>query len=380
MPPQTRIRRAFGLCVSKTRSNIQALADQPTTMAFAVDGRYSGWNEGFFEIGNWTTSFFTGMALLAWRETGDNHFIQQVRRLDPLYQEKVGGRAADTMHDLGFLYSLYAVALHKLTGECRHGELALQAARVLAGRFVPRGGYIRAWGRMDEPDSDYAGLAIIDCLMNLPLLYWASETFSDPHFRNIATRHADTTLAHFIREDGSVYHSFRFNIDGSPAGGDNYCGRGVESQWARGTTWAIYGFAMAYRYTDDPRYLDASLRIAHRFISLLDGEIVPVWDFCLDADAPRLRDSSAAAVAVCAFQELDALGAADPAITSARIALLDKLCSDTYLDFDPAVQGVLRFGQVGDGVGRAKSAYTSWGDYHLMEALSREMGMKATWW
>ncbi len=108
--------------------------------------------------------------------------------------------------------------------------------------------------------------------------------------------------------------------------------------------------------------------------------MVPAWDFRLDADAPHLRDSSAAAVAVCAFQELEALGAADAAITATKEALLQRLCSDDYLDFDSAIQGVLKHGEVGDGVGKAKSAYTSWGDYYLMEALAREMGMKETWW
>ena len=381
VPNKEQLRRAFDLCVVKTRANIAALADRPTTWALATHGHYPQWNEGFHEIGNWTTSFFTGMALLAWRETADDHFLRHAERLEPWYAAKVGEHAADTMHDLGFLYSLYSVALHKLTGEARHRELGLTAARVLAARFVPEGNYIRAWGRMDEAETHYAGLAIIDCLMNLPLLYWASEETGDPRFKEIAIRHSDTTLRWFIRADDSVYHSFRFDpVLGSPAGGDNYCGRGVESHWARGTTWAIYGFAMGHRYTGDPRYLDAALRVARKFISLLDDEVVPIWDFRLDPEAPRIRDSSAAAIAVCAFQELEALGAADASITTAKEALLAKLCSDDYLDFDPSIEGILRHGEVGDGVGKAKSAYTSWGDYFLMEALAREMGMKETWW
>ena len=379
-PTASRLRRALNLCVAKSRTNIQALAGQPTTWAFAVDGHYAGWKEGFFEIGNWTTSFHAGMALLAWRETGDDHFLHHVRRLNPLYQEKVGAHAADTMHDLGFLYSLYAVALHRITDDNHQRDLGLKAARVLADRFVPEGGYIRAWGRMDEADSDYAGLAIIDCLMNLPLLYWASGESGDRRFEQIANRHADTTLEWFIRDDDSVYHAFRFDANGRPTGGANYCGRSIQSHWARGTSWAIYGFAIACRYTGNFRYLDASLRLARRFISLLDDEVVPLWDFRLDADAPRLRDSSAAAVAACALLELEALGAADAALIATKDALLDKLCSDIYLDFDPAVQGVLRFGQVGDGVGRAKSAYTSWGDYYLMEGLVRQLGMRQSWW
>lgn len=377
----TSLRRAFDLCVAKTRHNIEALADCPTTWALAEDGRYSGWEEGFYEIGNWTSSFITGMALLAWRETEDEHFIRQVERLEPWYAAKVGEHAAETMHDLGFLYSLYSVALHKLTGEARHRELGLKAAQVLAGRFIPQGNYIRAWGRMDETETDYAGLAIIDCMMNLPLLYWAAEETGDARFKEMAIRHSDMTLRWFVRPDASVYHSYRFDpVLGSPTGGDNYCGRGIESHWARGTAWAIYGFAMGYRYTGSSDYLCTALRVARKFISLLDDECVPVWDFRLDEGVSGIRDSSAAAVAVCAFQELEAVGAADELILAAKRAMLERLCSDDYLDHDVAVEGVLKHGQVGDGVGKAKVAYTSWGDYYLMEALAREMGVKETWW
>src|SRR6187549_690649 len=98
---------------------------------------------------------------------------------------------------------------------------------------------------MDEESTDYAGLAIIDCMMNLSLLYWASEETGDPRFKEIAIRHSDTTLENFIRGDDSVYHSYRFDpLTGAPACGDNYCGRSIESHWARGTTWAMYGFAL----------------------------------------------------------------------------------------------------------------------------------------
>ena len=378
----TSLRRGFDLCVTKTRKNICDLNEQPTTWAFATDGDYSKWEEGFFEIGNWTTSFFTGMGLLAWEDTREEFFLKKVVGLEPLYQEKLeGDHAVDTMHDIGFLYSLYSVALYKLTGDDRHRDLGIKAAEALAGRFIPEGNYIRAWGRMDEVDTDYAGLAIIDCMMNMPLLYWASEVTGDPKFRDIAIRHSDTTLKNFIREDDSVYHSYRFDaITGAPAGGDNYCGRAVESHWARGNTWAMYGFAMGYRYTGDERYLDASIRVTRKFISLLDEEIVPVWDFRLEEGEELLRDSSAAAIGVCAIQELQGLGKADGSMIRAKDALLGRLCTDDYLDRDLSCRGLLKFAEVGDGVGKARYAYTSWGDYYFMEGLGRELGLPVTWW
>jgi unsaturated chondroitin disaccharide hydrolase len=149
------------------------------------------------------------------------------------------------MHDLGFLYSLYSVALFKLTGEPAHRQTALRAATVLAGRFETRGQYLRAWGRMEEQATDYAGLAIIDSMMNLPLLFWAADQSGDSRYRDLATQHADTTLRHFVRADGSVFHAYRFDPrTGQALGPANYCGYAVDSHWARGAAWAIYGFAL----------------------------------------------------------------------------------------------------------------------------------------
>ncbi len=321
------------------------------------------------------------MGLLAWLDTQDGQLLRAIELSEPNYLAKMETtHAQETMHDLGFLYSLYAVALHQATGEERHRSLGLRAAEVLAARFIPQGNYIRAWGRMDESNSEYTGLAIIDCMMNLPLLHWASQETGDPRFKDIAVRHADMTLECFIRSDDSVYHAYRFDEYGSPVSGANFCGNFVESQWARGNAWAMYGFAMAYRHTGDERYLDASLRISRKFASSLDPEVIPVWDFRLPPHEPQLRDSSAAAVAACAIQELESLGKSEPTLTATKERLLARLLEPDYLDSDPACRGVLKQGQVGDGVGKAKSAYTSWGDYFFMEALARELGMKVSWW
>jgi unsaturated chondroitin disaccharide hydrolase len=376
------IRRTFELCVAKSRVNIAAMAKRPTSWAFAVDGDYSKWDEGFFEIGNWTSGFITGMAIIAMQETADESLLKPLESLEPMFRAKLEGvNAVNTMHDLGFLYSPYAVALYQATGSVGYRDLALKAADVLSKRFIPGGGYFRAWGRMDEIGTDYDGLAIIDCLMNMPLLYWASEESGDPKFREMAVRHTETTLAHFVREDGSVFHSYRFDpTTGAPLGGDNYCGRGVDSHWARGATWAMYGFALGYRHTGDERFLDASLRISRKFISLLDEEVVPMWDFRLDEIGPHIRDASAASIAVCALQQLEKLGKADKAMTDAKDALLGRICSDDYLETSMLVHGIQRKGEVGDGVGKAKYAFTSWGDYYLMEGVARELGHNIPWW
>lgn len=372
---------ALDLCIRKSRSNIERLADDTKAWGTATDGQYWQDDLDFFSIGNWTTSFHTGMALLAWRETGDEHFSSQLLRMEHAYRLKVVSHPEDTMHDLGFLYSLYSVGFHKLTGDRRHREIGLRAAELLANRFCSASGSIQAWGHMDGSEPHFEGLVIIDCMMNLPLLYWAAEESEDPDFHEIAMRHADTTLEYFIRCDDSVYHSFRFDPQtGAPAGGDNFCGHAVESHWARGTAWAIYGFALSYRYTGDSRYLAASLRLARKFVEELDDEVIPVWDFKLPPNAPKIRDSSAAAIAVCGFQELIRVGAREHWLAIAVERILTRLCDKEYLNRDADCPGLLRNAQVGFSDDIGDNAYSSWGDYFLMEALSRQLGIAETFW
>lgn len=379
-PPQ--LQRAFALCVQKTRDNIQRLANDPKSAAWAEDGNYFGFKEGFFEIGNWTSSFFTGMALIAWQETEDEYFLQQTLRLAPSYRQKALVRYLDMHHDAGFLYSLYSVALYRLTHAEAHREVGLAAAAALYQRFNQQGGFIRAWGRLDEPEGQIVdgfvrtdNMAIIDCMMNLPLFYWASLETGDPKYRAAAIRQADNTLKYFIRADDSVNHAFRFDLQtGQPIGPDNYCGHAVDSYWARGASWAIYGFALSYRYTGDKKYLDASVRVLRKFLMQLDAEVVPVWDFRLPPNAAPVRDASAAAVVACGIQELQRSGVTDAALLKAKDALLNAICAEKYLNFDADCYGVLRCG-FGNRV-----AYSSWGDYFLMEALARELHQFEPWW
>ena len=384
----TTLTGAFDLCVRKACRNIKTLADAPKAAPWAVHGNYFGHPEGFFEIGNWTSSFFTGMALMAWRQTRDDFILQHLERLAPTYREKAVERRLDMHHDAGFLYTLYAVALYKLTDKRKYREIGLAAAEALYQRFNPHGGFIRAWGRIDESISPIGtglqtdNMAIIDSLMNLPLLYWASLETGDRKYHDAAVRHADTTLRSFIRADDSVYHAYRFDLKtGQPLGGENFCGRAVESHWSRGASWAIYGFALSYRYTGDKKYLAASLRVARKFNELMNDDAIPVWDFRLPSGEAPLRDTSAAAVVACACQELEKLGAADLLISKMKKSLLANLCTEQYLEFDENCPGVLREAQVGfNGAGSAQNAYTSWGDYFLMEALDRELHGVEPWW
>jgi unsaturated chondroitin disaccharide hydrolase len=373
---------AFNQGASKIQAHIDELADSPGCWGVDKDGMYWRDTEPFYSIANWTSSFPVGLALLVWSRNQTDDLLEQVLRLEPSYRRKITEYGADTMHDLGFLYSLYSVALYKLTGEKTHRDTGLLAAERLAARSFSPGGYIQAWGRMDEVNPHFAGLAIIDCMMNLPLLYWAAEESADRHFYNVALAHAEVTRRHFVRPDGSVCHAFRFDpASGRPVRPDNVCGYNVDSHWARGAAWAIYGFALSFSYTREAAHLETALLLADKFISQLDDEVVPLWDFRLPSGAEPLRDSSAAAIVACGLGELLRHVPDRVDLRLARKALINRLCSEDYLNRDDSHPGLLRNGQVnGKAPGSAVNVYTSWGDYFFMEALARDLGFETSFW
>ena len=234
------------------------------------------------------------------------------------------------------------------------------------------------------------GLAIIDCMMNLPLLFWASKETHDPFFRFVACAHADTTLRWFIREDGSVCHAYRFDPDsGEPVGEFNDCGYSVGSFWARGAAWAVYGFALAWRYTGFRRYRDAALKIAHAYLDACGDAPIPFWDFRLPPNQPARYggyerswdkwditkmenriynvDTSAAAIMSCAILELDP---DDAGLRNYVNAAVDALAG--YMNTDPDCPGLL-------AATNGTNTYGCYGDYFAMELLARLHGEAAPW-
>lgn len=364
-----------------------------------TDGRYFDTEESTLRplshIFCWTQSFFTGMAALAYAHTREQATRATLNSFAPAYRAKVFDTPEDTMHDLGFLYTLYSTLLFRLNGNAEMREISLRAADVLAGRFVEQGGYLRAWGRMDGAVPAYIdpvlaqdqffqksdGLAIIDCMMNLPLLFFAWEQTGQERYKTIAMRHADTTLRYFVRADGSVCHAYRFAPDGAPLAECNGCGHCIGSHWARGAAWAVYGFAAAWRYTGEARYHDAAVRLAETFIALCEPNGMPLWDFRLPpetpalacgisptqctwdvadpANKPRAVDTSAAMLMACALHTLPA-AAQTTALAGYPARVLQAL--PEYLTLDPAVPGILRRQNGND-------TYTCFGDYFCMELL-----------
>lgn len=286
------ISAAADTCIKKLYQTSRRLKTQiPYT---ARNNRYEDYSS---HITWWTNGFWPGILWLAYQKTGDAWF----RYLAEETEEKLDDALKNWQelhHDVGFMWHISAGANYQLTGNETSKNRAMFAAALLASRFNPQGEFIRAWNSWGEGSQDNTGWAIIDCMMNLPLLYWASEETKDARFANIAIKHAQTVLRHFISPDGSVRHIVSFD----PVTGkfkESLTGQGYspDSAWSRGVSWAIYGFALSAKYTGRTDFLEASQKTADYFCRNLPDDLVPGADFKAPKDMKNPKDSSAAAIA-----------------------------------------------------------------------------------
>jgi beta-galactosidase len=201
----------------------------------------------------------------------------------------------DNTHDLGFIFFNSCVKAYQHTGEKKYRDAAIDAARTLAKRFNSKGNFIRAWGKLGTDDRE--GWMIIDTMLNLELLFWAAKETGDYTLYDIAYKHAITSMNENIRSNYSSWHVIKFNPKtGVVEKKATYQGFSDESTWARGQAWGIYGFANAYKYTGDERFLAASVKMSEYFLQNLPEDMIPHWDLDLKADSV-IRDASAAAIA-----------------------------------------------------------------------------------
>ena len=287
-----------------------------------VDGLYEDMAEK--DICWWTNGFWGGIMWQLYHATGEKiYYTAAVETEDKLEENLHVYRGMD--HDSGFKWLLTAVADYRITGSVRSRDRALIAANSLAGRYNLAGRFIRAWN--DDGNGDKAGWAIIDCMMNLPLLYWAHKEIHDPRFLQIAMAHADMAMKTFVRKDGSVNHIVVFDPATGKVmkslGGQGY---GEGSSWTRGQAWALYGFTLSYIHTGKEEYLHTAKKVANYFISNIpESGLVPV-DFCQPADC-TWEDGTAAAIAACGLLEVEKYAAESekPMYHQAAVRLLKAL-------------------------------------------------------
>lgn len=363
--------------ILKVKNNI---IKHPGKLPHITEGQCYEWGDN----DDWIEGFHIGMMWLANEYGQDPFYKEAAESYLANFKDRLDRHVALDHHDIGFLYSLSAVAQWKITGSEEARAVALSAADTLVARWRPKAGIIQAWGKEGDPEN--GGRIIIDCLLNLPLLFWAYEQTGDKRYYEIAYEHALKSQKFLVRGDASSYHTFYFDPEnGHALRGGTHQGYQDGSTWTRGQAWGIYGFALAYRYTKNASFLDTSKRLAHYFIEHLPEDHVAYWDFDVPVDSATPRDSSASAITACGLLELlDLIGENDPDRNVFEAALQNSMESlvKNYATTDlPEAEGLLKHGSYHVRGDRAPDDYMIWGDYYYLEALVRmEKGIKGYWY
>lgn len=365
------VREAMDEAVRILRADLPAFTDHfPSSNSF----------DGFYEATEnveWTTGFWTGAVWLAYEYTKDEAFKEAALVQVESFLNRIENKIDVNHHDMGFLFSLSCVAAYKLTGSEKGKEAALKAADHLAERYREKGKFLQAWGNVGQP-SEYR--LIIDCLLNLPILYWASEVTGEKRYAEMAENHIRTAMRCVLREDDSTYHTYFIDMEtGEPAYGVTHQGNRNNSAWARGQAWGVYGIALSYHYLKDESYIDLFYRVTDFFIEHLPEDLIPYWDFDFDTGSTEPRDSSAAAVAVCGILEMvkyldEEHGKKYQDAADRIMAALITRCGNRDLTQS---NGILLHGTYARDskentcTNRGVDECNTWGDYFYMEALTR---------
>ena len=314
----------------------------------------------------WTNGFWPGMLWQMYHATGEEKYKVAANgvedKLDQAFDKYTG-----LHHDVGLMWLHSAVANYRSTGNERSLARGLHAAHLLAGRYNPRGKFIRSWNR------DRAGWVIVDSMMNVPLLYWAEDVIDDPRFKYIAMDHVDTVMNNTVRQDGSCNHIIVLDPTNGELletpGGQGYASG---SSWSRGQAWAIYGFALSYLHTDKKEYLDTAKKVAHYFISQIDlTDGVALLDFRAPKE-PVYWDSTAGVCAACGLLEF---ANHVPALEkdfyiNAAIKIL-KATDKKFCNWDINYDSIVQMGSGSYFTEHDKHVPIIYGDYFFIEAVLR---------
>jgi unsaturated chondroitin disaccharide hydrolase len=294
------------------------------------------------------------------------------------------------IHDIGFLYTLSAVADYEISGNPHSRAMAITAGEKLYARFNPVSKIIQAWGALD--DAWGRQHMIIDTNMNLPLLYFLSQQTGIKKFGAAAYAHIKSAQRLLVRDDASTFHIFQIDdTTGVPGHGATHQGFSDESCWARGQAWGIYGFALSYKYSGDVSLLETACKLADYYLAHLPADLIPYWDLIFsteeaedeDVSEPP-RDTSAAAITICGLLEiikyLPVTSQKAKRYRDLALKMLASLANDYTTKNLPKSNGLLVEGVYamprGEGVGEC----TIWGDYFYLEALVRASLVWRPYW
>lgn len=321
----------------------------------------------------WTNGFWTGCLWLAYEYCQDDTIKELAHTNVRSFLDRVDKNIELDHHDLGFLYTPSCMAEYRINENTEARQAALKAADKLIERFQEKGGFIQAWGELGKAE-DYR--LIIDCLLNIQLLFFAYEQTGNQKYKEIAESHFYASANHVIRDDASSYHTFYFDPKtGDPIKGVTRQGYSDDSSWARGQAWGVYGIPLSYRKMRDQQQIELFKGVTNYFLNRLPKDNVSFWDLIFNDGSGHSRDTSATAVAVCGIHEmLKYLPGIDKDKETYKYAmhamlrgLIEHYANNDIDDGRPLMLHGVYSWHSGKGVDEGNI----WGDYYYLEALIR---------
>ncbi|AIY15213.1 glucuronyl hydrolase [Cellulophaga baltica NN016038] len=352
--------------VIKTKETLKGLSVKDSFLRNIPENQTTWESVG---VNDWCSGFWPGVLWYAYEASNDASLKKEAAAFTAPIKTIAYNSARN--HDIGFMVYCSFGNGYRITGNPEYKEVLLSAADTLATLYNDKVGSILSW---PEKREEYAHNTIIDNMMNLELLFWAAKNGGDQRLYDLATSHAEVTMNNLVREDNSLYHLGSFNEEtGEFLKGYTHQGYADESMWARGQTWGIYGFAMAYRETGRKDFLETSIKLADHFLERLPEDGIPFWDF----DDPKIpnapKDASAAAIAACGMFEIANL-VEDVTLknkfNTAATKFVEILSSDAYYSGDK--NQALLLHSTGHLPNNSEiDMPIIYADYYYMEALMR---------
>ncbi|MCS3869321.1 lantibiotic modifying enzyme [Chryseobacterium ginsenosidimutans] len=322
------------------------------------------------DVSWWCSGFYPGSLWIIYEQTKDPEIKKEAERTLKIIEPN---KTFTRDHDLGFMMFCSFGNAYRITKDPTYKDIILTSAESLSTRFRPGMQAILSWDKM----ADFKAPVIIDNMMNLEMLNWASQNGSNKKLGEIAVSHANTTMKNHFRPDYSSYHVIDYDINtGQVLGKKTFQGYSDSSAWARGQGWALYGYTMMYRFTKDEKYLNQAQQIAKFILNnpTLPKDKIPYWDFN-DPKIPNVpRDASAAGIIASALLELGqySKGNENKNYVDAAKQMLISLSSEKYQSKLGENGGFLLMHSTGGlPLNSEIDVPLIYADYYFLEALKR---------
>jgi len=330
---------------------------------------------------SWVGGFYVGINYLCYQMGGSKIFLDVNDKLIDKLEATLDEKGKALGHDIGMLFSPSSYAKFVIFNDERAKKLTIKAGDALCERYKECGGYIQAWDVWGESESakENEYRIIIDCMYNLPLLFRCYELTGNKKYYDIAYSHAKIAQKYLVRADFTTPHTFVFNPDGTPKYEKTHQGYADDSYWARGQGWAISGFAMAYRFTDDKSFLDTSIALAKKLFELNEENYIPRWDMVFKGRRNVPRDTSAASIIANGLMEIyDATGIDE--YKEYAYNILVELYKNYSTRYEDKTEGMITEATGHMPCGINVNVSLIYGDYYFVELLCRMLGVCKGYW